>query len=57
MDVSEESSSVYNAKVLVESPRKRFSVLYTWDHGRKFKIKDVGVTDVEVVDTTSEDVA
>lgn len=55
--MSEESSSVYNAKVLVESPRKRFSVLYSWDYGRQFKIKYVGVTDVEVVDATPEAVA
>lgn len=48
MNVSEENSSVYNARVLVESPRKQFSVLYSWDHGRKFKMKDMGVTDVEI---------
>ena len=56
--MSKESSSVFNAKVLVGSPNKRCSGLYSWDHGRKSKVrdKDMGVTDIEVVDATSEDV-
>lgn len=54
--MSEESSSVFNAKVLVGSPNKRCSGLYSWDHGRKIKVRDedMGVTDIEVIDATSE---
>lgn len=30
----------YNARYWWNS-RKQFSVLYSWDHGRKFKMKDI----------------